>query len=129
MLKLEKFLSHLQISTLTMNFSEVWPMQILDLVKQYNLMIRLENVLKTSLQDVLKTSWRRMVKTNKFVLIKTSWRRLGDVFWRRMSKAKIFVLIKTSCRYLEDFFWRRRWKTSLSKRMFAGIQLQWRPSI
>ena len=61
-------------STLTINFSEVWPRQILDLGKQFNLMIRLENVLKISLQDVLKMSWRRLED-----VFKTSWRRLEDV--------------------------------------------------
>ena len=77
-------------------------------------MVRLENVLKISLQDVLKTSWRRlenvlktswrrMAKTNILVLTKTFWRRLEDVFWRRMTKENIFVLIKTS--------WKRLLKT------------------
>ena len=68
-------------------------------------MVRLENVLKISLQDVLKTLWRRLED-----VLKTSWRRLEDiwptriywsstrrlqdVFWRRKAKANIFVLIK-----------------------------------
>ena len=70
-------------------------------------MIRLENVLKTSLEDVLKMSWRRFCKT--------SWRRLGNVLktsWRLMAKTNILVLIKTSSRRLQDVFWRRRQKTS-----------------
>ena len=97
-------------------------------------MIRLENVLKTSLQDVLKISWRRLedvFKTSHRRLenvFKTPWRRLEDVwprriywswsrrledvFWRPLSKANMFVLIKTSSRRLEDVFWRRRRKTS-----------------
>ena len=54
MLKLEKFF------TLTIDFSEVWPRQIFDLGKQFNLMIRPENVLKTSLEDFLKTFWKRL---------------------------------------------------------------------
>ena len=70
-------------------------------------MVRLENVLKISLQDVLKTLWRRLED-----VLKTSWRRLEDVlktygqdeyigldqdvFWRRKAKANIFVLIKAS---------------------------------
>ena len=109
-------------------------------------MIRLEKVLKISLQDVLKTSskcledvlkmsWRcledvfktswktfsrRLIaKTNILVLTKTSWRRLEDVFWRRKAKANIFVLIKTSWRRLEDVFWRRRRKTS--SRRLQGV--------
>ena len=136
MLKLLRNFYHtFKFSTLIINFSEVWPRQILDLGKQFNLMIRLENVLKRSLEDVLKiswgrflqdflktfwrrlenvlkTSWKRMAKTNILVLIKTSWRRPEEVFWRRVSKATIFVLIKTPGRRLEDVFWRWRWKTS-----------------
>ena len=61
---------------LTINFSKLWPRQIFDLGKQFNLMISLENILNTSLQEVLKTSWRRMTMTNILVLIKTSWKRL-----------------------------------------------------
>ena len=45
-----------RFSTLTINFSEVCPRQILELGKQFNLMIRLQNILKASLQDVLKMS-------------------------------------------------------------------------
>ena len=78
-------------------------------------MIRLENVLKISLQDVLKTSWRYLEDAFGRRLedvLKTSWRRLEDVrprwiywswprrledvFWRRKAKANILVLIKTS---------------------------------
>ena len=93
---------------------------------------RFEDVLKMSgrrfcktslrrLENVLKT--RRLAKANILVLIKTSWRRLEDVFWRRMIKANIFVLMKTSSenkdeRRLQDVF-----KTSSSRRMFAGNQL------
>ena len=118
MLKLEKFLSHFlsnfnKFATLTINFSEVWPRQIVDLGKQFNLMVSLEHVLnmswrcfsKTSwrrLENFLKTSGRRMAKTNILVLIKTSWRRLEDAFWRRMCKANIFVLIKTSWKRLHQ---------------------------
>ena len=83
----------------------------------------LEDVFKTSwrrLEDVLKASWRHMAKTNILVLTKTSWRRLEDVFWRHKAKANILVLIKTSSededeRRLQDVF-----KTSSSRRMFAG---------
>ena len=107
----------------------MWPRQRLDPCKQFKLMIRLENVLKKSLQDVLMLSWRRLQnafktslrcteyvfarvfedvlktsRTNIQVLIKT--------FRRRMSKVNIFVLVKTSWRHLEDVSWRRRRKTS-----------------
>ena len=54
------------------------------------------------------------------VSTKISWRRLEHVFWRCKTKANIFVLIKTSSededeRRLQDVF-----KTSSSRRMFAG---------
>ena len=79
-----------KFSTLTINFSEVWPRQIFDLGKQFNLMIRLENVLKTSLKVVLKTFWRYLedisarrredvLKTFLQDVLKTSSKRLEDV--------------------------------------------------
>ena len=97
-------------------------------------MIRLEDVLKMSwrrfcktswrrLENVLKTSWRRIAKTNILVLTKTSWRRLEDVFWRRKAKANIFVLIKTSWRRLLKTKTKDVFKTSSSRRMFAGLFL------
>ena len=50
-------LSHLQ------NFSDVWLRKILDLGKQLNLMIRVENVLQDVMarrfEEVLKRSWKR----------------------------------------------------------------------
>ena len=83
----------------------VWPRWILDLGKQFNLMMHLENVFKTSwtclggtfgrlLEDVLKTIWRRMAETNILILMKTSGRSLEDVFWRRR--------LKTSSRRLHE---------------------------
>ena len=134
-------------SILTINFSEVWSRQILDLGKQFNLMICLENVLKTSLPDVLKMSWRRLED-----IFKTSWRRLEDILktflqdvfqtssrnlqdvlprrledvlktpWRRMARANILVLIKRSWRRLEDVFWRLMSKTNI----FVLIKTSWR---
>ena len=102
---------------LTINFSEVCPMQILDLMirLQNTFARRLEDVLRTSrrrLQNVFKTFWRRFCKTSGRCLEDAWWgrkywswsRRLEDVFWRCMIKANIFVLIKT--------YWRRRRKTS-----------------
>ena len=79
--------------------------------EQINLIVHLEKVLKTSLQDVLKMSWRRLETSSRCLegifarrledvwprRIYWSWsRRLEDVFWRRKAKANIFVLIKTS---------------------------------
>ena len=94
-------------------------------------MVCLENVLKISLQDVLKMSWRHLED-----VFKTSWRRLEDiwprriywswprrledVFWRRKAKANIFVLIKTSWRRLLKTKTKDVFKTSSSRRMFAG---------
>ena len=57
MLKLDKLYHTCKFSTLTIDFSKNVTQ---DLGKQLNLMIRLENVLKTSLQDVLKTFLRRL---------------------------------------------------------------------
>ena len=86
-------------------------------------MIRLEKVLKTSLQDVLKMSF----KTFSQSVLKMSWRRFEDVLktsWRLMTKTSKLVLIKTSSgdvwvrwmysswsRRLEDVFWRRKRNT------------------
>ena len=61
----------------------MWPRQILELGKQFNLMIRLQNILKASLQDVLKMSSRRFCRLLEDAL-KTSWRRLEDVLARRI---------------------------------------------
>ena len=71
----------------------MWPRQILELGKQFNLMIRLQNILKASLQDVLKMSWRRFCRRLEVVLT-MSWRRFCKTSWRRLSK--------TSWRHLED---------------------------
>ena len=63
-------------------------------------MIRLENVLKTSLQDVLKISWIRLEG-----VFKTSWRHLEDVL-----KTFLQDVLKTFWRRFEDTlktFWRR----------------------
>ena len=63
-------------------------------------MIRLENVLKISLQDVLKTSWRCLEDVFQDVL---------KMFWRRLEDISQDVL-KMCWRYLEDVFktsWRR----------------------
>ena len=75
-------------------------------------MIRLENVLKISLQDVLKTSWRCLEDVFQDVL-KTFWRRLEDVLktsWKRLEdvlKMSWRRFCKTSWRCLEDVFARR----------------------
>ena len=90
-------------------------------------MIRLENILKISLQEVLKTSWRCLedafarrledvLKMSWRRLGKTSWRCLEDVFktsWRRIAETNILVLTKTSS---EDVRLRRIY-SSWSKRL------------
>ena len=88
-------------------------------------MIRLENVLKLSLQDALKTSWRRLqyiLKTSSWRLenvLKTSWRRLQEVlktFWRRIYCSwprRLEEVLKTSS---EDVRLRRTY-SSWSKRL------------
>ena len=84
---------------------------------------RLEDVLKTFLQEVLKTSWKRLEDVWP-KRIYWSWPRyLEDIFWRRKAKANIFVLIKTSWRRLLKTKTKDVFKTSSSKRMFAGTSL------
>ena len=71
-------------------------------------MIRLENVLKTSLQDVLKMSSKRLED-----VLKTSWRRLEDVLkthWRGLGKMSwrcLKNILKISWTCLGDAFARR----------------------
>ena len=79
----------------------MWPRQILELGKQFNLMIRLQNILKASLQDVLKMSWRRFCRRLEVVLT-MSWRRFCKTSWRRLSKTSWQDVLKTSWRHLED---------------------------
>ena len=89
-------------------------------------MVRLENVLKISLQNVLKTPWRGLED-----VLKTSWRRLQNVLktswkrlevdvlktsWRHMAKTNILVLTKTS--------WRRLLKTK-TKDVFIKTNVCW----
>ena len=104
--------------------------------EQYNLIIRPESALKTSLQDVLKMSWRCLQNAYKVSswrcledVLKTSWRCLEDVLkmtWRSFyntSWRRLEEVLKTSWRRLEnvlktydqneyigldqDVFWRR----------------------
>ena len=98
MLKLDKFLSHLQIFYTDCKFLRSVTSNPFSLSWWY--------VLKTSLQDILKMSWRRL----KDVFAKRSWRRLGKTSWRCLEDA-----LKTSSKQLEDVLkmsWRRFWKTS-----------------
>ena len=87
-------------STLTIKFSEVWPRQIIYLGKQFYLMKRLENILKTSLQNVLKKSCQDVLKMSWRLLqnvLKTSSKRLEDVFARRLEdgiKSRYFMALK-----------------------------------
>ena len=77
-------------------------------------MIRLENILKISLQEVLKTSWRCLEDAFARRLedvLKTSWRHLGKTSWRRLED-----VLKTSWRRLEDV-WPRRIYWSWSRRL------------
>ena len=97
---MRKFYHSCKFYTLAIDFSEGYPRQILDLGKQFNLMISLENILKTSLPDVLKISWIRFEG-----VFKTSWRHLEDVL-----KTFLQDVLKTFWRRLEDTLktlWRR----------------------
>ena len=106
-------------------------------------MIRLEDVLKTSLkrlEDVLKMSWRHFSRRFEDVP-KTSWRCLEDVLETSSNHLEDILtwrlkeVLKTSCedlwprrifwswpRRLEDVFWRRNTKVNL----FALIKTSWR---
>ena len=71
-------------------------------------MVRLENLLKISLQDVLKMSWRYLED-----VFKTSWRRLEDALKR--SRRRFEDVLKMSWRRLENALkmsWRRFSNTS-----------------
>ena len=92
-------------------------------------MIRLENVLKISLQGVLKTFWRHLQS-----VLKTSWRCLEDVFARRLEdvlKTSWRRIGKTSWRRLENVLkmsWKRIAKTNilvLTKTSSEDIRLRW----
>ena len=94
----------------------------------------LQDVLKTSWQDVLRIFWRRLGKLSWRCLedvFRTSWRRPKDVLarrlenalktsWRCMTKTNILVLTKTSWRRLRKTKTKEVFKTSSSRRMFAG---------
>ena len=58
-------------------------------------MVRLENVLKISLQEVLKISWRHLED-----VFETCWRRLEDAL--KMSWRRFEDVLKTSSKRLED---------------------------
>ena len=84
------------------------------------------------LEDALKMSWKRLED-----VLKTSWKRLEDVLKTygqdeyigldqdvlKTSSEDVWLIriYSSSSRRLEDVFWRRRRKTSLSRRMFAGL--------
>ena len=82
-------------------------------------MIRLENVLKISLQDVLKTSWRCLEDVFQEVL-KTSWQDVLKMPWRRFED-----VFKTSWRCLEDLFVRRL-EEVLARRLEDVLKTSWR---
>ena len=62
-------------------------------------MVRLQNVLKASLQDVLKMSWR-LIAGRLEIVLKTSWRRLCKTSWRCLED----VLKMPWRRILQDVF-------------------------
>ena len=97
-------------------------------------MIRLENVLSTSLKDVLKMSWRHLedvLKMSWRCFCKASWKRLEDFLARHLED-----VFKTSS---EDVWlgriyssWSRRLETNMkdvletssSRRIFAGVNCE-----
>ena len=113
-------------------------------------MIRLENVLKTSLQDVLKMYWRRFCirslrhfenMTSWQDVLKMSWRRFSKTSWRsfeNLLKASWQGIFKTSWKRLEDVWpkqiycsWPRRledvfWRCIIKANIFVLIKTSWR---
>ena len=103
----------------------MWPRQILDLNKQFKLMIRLENFLEAFLQDVLKiledvlyTSLKSLggvlAKSLKDVL-KTSWRHLQNVlkmFWKCLK-----TLLQDVLKMHSEEVWLRQIYSSWSRRL------------
>ena len=111
-------------------------------------MILLENILKKSLQDFLKTSWSDVFKTSWISfedvlkmswkcledVLKMSWRRFWKTSWRRVEDVwprRLFGLhqdlLKTSWRRLLKTKMKDVFKTSLSRRMFAGKHFYLKP--
>ena len=101
-------------------------------------MIRLENVLKISLQGVLKISWRRIedvfrmywrlledvLKTFLQDVLQTSWQGVLKISWRRLEDAWLRQIYYSWPKRLEDVFLRQRRKTSsrrLHQDMLAGV--------
>ena len=123
-----------RFSALTIKFSEVWPRQIIYLGKQFYLMKRYENILKTSLQNVLKTSWRCLedvLKTSWRSLAKTSWRLLQNVLKTsskrlqgvlKTSLIRLQNVLKTSSKRLEDVF-ARRLEDGIKSRYFMALKI------
>ena len=142
-----------RFSSLTINFSEVWPRQIFELRKQFNLMTPCKTSwrsLEDIFADVLKTSWQEVLKMTWQDVLKTSWRRLEDEWlrWIHWSwSRRLEDILKTSSegewlrriysswsRRLEDVFKTSSedegetrlqgvFKTSSSRQMFAGRHL------
>ena len=101
---MRNFYNICKFSTLTIHFSAVWPRQILDLDKQFNLIIRLKNVWRY----LCKMSWRRLQN-----VLKTSWRCLENVLQRCLQHIfKTYHQDKLSEDFLKKFC-RRFCKTSL----------------
>ena len=103
----------------------MWPRQILELGKQFNLMIRnmIQNILKASLQDVVKMYWRRLED-----VLKTSWRRLENVLktflqtsWRRVED-----VLKISWQEVLKMSWRRHHCKSVFKTSSSFCKTFWK---
>ena len=92
--------------------------------QQFNLVIRLENVLKLSwrhlskgswcLQDVLKTSWQNVLKEDAFKMYHQDEYIRLDQGVLKISSEEVWLksIYSSLSRRLEDVFWRWRRKTS-----------------
>ena len=101
-----------KFSTLTINFSVVWPRQILDLGKQFTLMIRPESTFARRFEDVLKTSWRCLENAWK-----TSWRCLEDVLKTGVWPRRIYWSWSRRLKMSSEDVWLRRIYSSWSRRL------------
>ena len=116
-----------KFSTLTINFSVVWPRQIVDLGKQFTLMIRPESTFARPLEDIFKMSWRHfedVLKTPSRRLedvLKTSWRRLEGVLktsWRLAYGQDEYIdLDQDVLKISSEDVWLRRIYSSWSRRL------------
>ena len=91
----------------------MWPRQILELGKQFNLMVRLWNILKASLQDTLKMPWRRLQEMTEVSVssYKSRWECSNSrVTWRIWNKIHWIVLLGNVAGNIISHYFFLTWK-------------------